>query len=54
MKQCIMCGETYKSHKKEGFDFKVIKTKCCGKYICEACLIDGTFCPDCSDLVEAN
>jgi hypothetical protein len=52
MKKCILCGETEESHKKKGYDFKVIKSKCCNQYFCEACLIDGNFCPECSNLVE--
>lgn len=53
MKKCILCGETEQSYKKAGFSFKVIKTKCCNQYICEACLIDDYNCPECSHLVPA-
>jgi phage FluMu protein Com len=49
-KKCSECGQTKAQQKKDGYDFRYVKCPKCKEWYCEACLIDGSACPNCSDL----
>jgi hypothetical protein len=50
-KECLMCDLSEESLK-NCYNFLLVQCCHCKKYFCEGCLVDGQYCPKCSDLVE--